>query len=787
MISDFQQFKAQSSKKLLTGESYRLMNLNWQDNIFKSFLVTNTNMNSIDVNDPCWEQCLNLDLVHFFRNELRVLPRKLLEHHLKILSLSYNDFYDFPSIILSIRTLKNLNMVKNHLTLLPNSLCNLNSLTNLHLGYNDIIYLPDCFKSLTNLAVLTLENNQLSSLPPTFCKLSKLEVLYLNDNNFRTFPKELLALGELRQLKLHRNRIQCFSQEAKQYCEKIDDCKMYPNPSQNREKVNPLRVLVLGESDSGKTSLIQALCTKEHVNPNAPKKDTHTVGIDNYHYFHPAKSGVCYELSLWDFAGERSYAMMNGMFLTNATMIWVVVNLRNFKCDKESYENKIGIWIRKAISHFEAENAALPSIWIIGTHQELCTDPNNKKSFITECLFKSKSMSNKNLGDELREKSKVIFLSNTYKLRGHEELILCIERIEHSKSTFVHEEWSAEEYRLNLKATEMIRNHELPLMTLNQFEDFIVVPKKNDFIRHLRSSGEIFVLKFHDQDGEKSAQVFLSAKWFIYILKQIFRHDLEQYVSQLLYSKFDRCDPARVETVQKQLKKGEMSKDTLKLLWEALNLENCTDTLARILSNYSLFYEDPSKNVYVIPWLIKDAGALPKLPFPTNALIIGLLFTSDYIDERFFEETLFVCKHQNYERKVWNRVYSEALDYKLFITCEKNLVKGPEKIMYDCISFNVVAKTRTVTSYPYLWQIVKSEITDKITKLLERHEQYRSKSFPSYIECPQCRLSQEEQPHLFLWSELDASRKEYATCAVCEKHQRDKQIDMKKLFPGRGM
>lgn len=746
------------SRKLSANDDYVLMNFHFRDAIYRSLIGTNRHLTSIDSEDPVWEKCCELNLVHLFRNNLRVLPRRLMEHPLSMLSLSYNDFYDFPRVILSIATIQNLNMVNNHLTFLPSGLSRLTSLTNLHLGSNNIIYLPDCFEGLANLVVLTLQDNQLTSLPPSFDTLSKLEVLYLNNNSFCVFPNELLKLSKLRVLKLHCNRIQSFSQEAIEFCEEIENCTKYSN-----NNTHALRVLVVGESDGGKTSLIQALCTKQHVIPNLSKRDNHTVGIDNYHYHFRNN-----ELSLWDFAGERSYAMMNALFLTNADIVWVVFNISKFECTRECYESTIGIWLRMIISHFEEET--LPSIKVMGTHKDKCRDQDlrNKSSFIHVNLSSIKSMSDRPLKDV------IYFLSNTFTLDGHDKLVNDIDNL--SFQNKADQQWFSEEHRLNLKAAEMIREHQLPLMTMESFEKFVNVSNKSEFIKYLHGNGEIFVLRFSDRGGEKTAKVFLNAKWFIYILKQIFRHDLKEYViSQLLV---DRCDPEKKDDVLNHLKEGEVSKGTLELLWKALNVENCRD-VAQILCDYNLFYIDhPDNDYYVIPWLLNDSMATSATQENAKAPHISLKFTYEYIDFHFFEKILFTFKHnKNYVRNVWNMMEFNTNYYKLYVICENNLERLEN--VFDCISFHIFATVEI--EYPALWQIVKNDIIDRINELLKVDKQYARKLFPTYVVCPQCNLPDESQSGWFLWTDLINEYSKQKYCTVCKR-----EISIVEIFPREG-
>lgn len=84
---------------LSTGESFHLESLHCLGHTFETFCIADTQLAYIEDNEDCWSKCSKLDLAQLLRNKLRVLPRSLIGHPLKILSLSYNDFCDFPCIL----------------------------------------------------------------------------------------------------------------------------------------------------------------------------------------------------------------------------------------------------------------------------------------------------------------------------------------------------------------------------------------------------------------------------------------------------------------------------------------------------------------------------------------------------------------------------------------------------------------------------------------------------------------------------------------------------------------
>ena len=154
----------------------------------------------------------------------------------------------FPSSPDSIGNLVNLTALDlgaNVLTALPDSIGNLTSLTTLYLGYNLLSTIPDSIGNLVNLTRLTLRGNTITVLPDSLGELSNLARLSIEDNALTNIGPEVLSAGTqavLAFLKASQGAT------APQWASKV---------------------LVVGDSSVGKTSLVRALLDQPH-NPAEP-------------------------------------------------------------------------------------------------------------------------------------------------------------------------------------------------------------------------------------------------------------------------------------------------------------------------------------------------------------------------------------------------------------------------------------------------------------------------------------------------------------------------------------
>ncbi|MEZ5673191.1 MAG: ADP-ribosylation factor-like protein [Thiotrichaceae bacterium] len=129
---------------------------------------------------------------------------------------------------------------------------------------------------LQNLRRLDLDFNQLSVLPAGIAQLQYLRDLGLKDNPLKTPPYEIArdGMGAIRA-----------------YFNVLGDAP---------QSVNELKVVLVGEGASGKTSLVKRLFNEAF---NQHEAQTHGINIRDWTF--PTDSGRNIKARLWDFGGQQ--------------------------------------------------------------------------------------------------------------------------------------------------------------------------------------------------------------------------------------------------------------------------------------------------------------------------------------------------------------------------------------------------------------------------------------------------------------------------------------------------
>ena len=158
---------------------------------------------------------------------------------------------------------------------------------------------------------------------------------------------------------------------------------------------NPVKVLIVGDPSSGKSTLTESLQNESFINRIVKSKvggvSEKTAGIIP-HQFHSKKLG---HISIFDFAGQREFYNSHGTLLQNTTqssapIFLIVVDL--CKSDKEIASN-IEYWLTFIVNHCSSK----PHIIIVGSHIDALKskgqDPNIKIKRISSSLQQSSQSS----------------------------------------------------------------------------------------------------------------------------------------------------------------------------------------------------------------------------------------------------------------------------------------------------------------------------------------------------------------------------------------------------------
>lgn len=291
---------------------------------------------------------------------LTFLPSEVLElENLTQLSMSYNQLTTLPPEILELKNLTKLYLYNNQLTSLPPEISKLRNLTELYLSGNRLTSLPDEISELRYLTKLYIAENELISLPSGISELRHLEELDLSKNQLISLPVEISKLRNLTKLDVRNNQLTSLPPEILELELDINwksvvsrgvflEDNPFGNPpieiikngreaitnyfkslEDEEERLNEVKVLLVGEGGAGKTSLLKRL-VKEGFNID----EVQTPGINIKKWV--VKSGnQKIKVNFWDFGGQEIMHATHQFFLSKRSLYILVLDSR--KDEKAEY------------------------------------------------------------------------------------------------------------------------------------------------------------------------------------------------------------------------------------------------------------------------------------------------------------------------------------------------------------------------------------------------------------------------------------------------------------------
>ncbi|MCP5498232.1 MAG: leucine-rich repeat domain-containing protein, partial [Leptospiraceae bacterium] len=247
-------------------------------------------------------------------NQVSSLPNSMRKlKNLKKLILSSNSIQDISSLS-DLGNLEELSLWENQIKEIPEGITSLKSLQDLNLSENRIEKIPDSIGNLQNLSYLNLSENQLTSIPTTIGELTNLINLSLSKNNILFLPESILKLENLESIGLNDNQLPLDRSELNANAQEL--LEYYFEKIKQKESVYDYRVLILGESQAGKTRLIERLIHKEfHEGQRTDGLETRTWTISL-----PEDKKTTVRLNLWDFGGQEIYHSTHKFFLSENSL-----------------------------------------------------------------------------------------------------------------------------------------------------------------------------------------------------------------------------------------------------------------------------------------------------------------------------------------------------------------------------------------------------------------------------------------------------------------------------------
>ena len=280
----------------------------------------------------------DLTRLYLDHNRLETLPPELGQlANLTRLYLSHNALTLFPTEISRLARLTRLDLSHNRLQGLPPEIGQLTTLTVLEIAHNALVSLPSEIGLLPKLSVLKLSNNQLTDLPTEIGQTSNLTELDINHNALHTLPESLRDLENLERLFLHENPALQISpsilgadprkaQGAKAAPAKSILDFYFGRQSGKTRSLDEVRLILLGSSGAGKTSIVQAMRDLPFR-----ERETRTPGIALCDWTMEGAGEKAVTAHVWDFAGDPLTHALHPYFFSPRSLFVVVLGGRDHR------------------------------------------------------------------------------------------------------------------------------------------------------------------------------------------------------------------------------------------------------------------------------------------------------------------------------------------------------------------------------------------------------------------------------------------------------------------------
>jgi hypothetical protein len=322
--------------------------------------------------------------------ELTHIPEEILElEFLEELQICDNKVQQFD-ILSNLKRLKILNAWNNEI-FDASSIFTLKKLIGLGLTGNKIKSIEG-IDNLANLQVLMLYGNKISDIS-AIKNLKNIGVLILDENNIENLDA-IKFLPKLKRISLSYNKIRDLSPLLVHFKKKItislkgnfidsDGIFINQNPlehppisiveqgteailtyfrnleEQGEGKLNEAKLIIVGEPEAGKTSLMKKLLDPTYT---IPQPELSTLGIqvrEGWQFPLPDDIGTTFSANIWDFGGQEIQYMTHQFFLT-AGAVYVLVSAN----DRKETTANFPYWF-KAIHLFGEENGIYSPVLVV--------------------------------------------------------------------------------------------------------------------------------------------------------------------------------------------------------------------------------------------------------------------------------------------------------------------------------------------------------------------------------------------------------------------------------------
>lgn len=340
-------------------------------------------------------------------NQLMELPESLGQlKELRVLDLTSNRLTTLPESLGKLMMLKSLNLNGNQLKVLPVSLGELQQLESLCLGDigfggNPLGTLPSCVRRLKNLKELWVTRCNLTELPYWLCELREADRIEARGNHLTTLPSSIGELAKLKWFAVNTNHLNDIPASFAHFSDlmtiQLDENPLNPEldaaykqgiealkeylraKAEDQIVLNEAKLILIGEGEVGKTSLLGALRGDEWLE-NRPT--THGVEVDiKSIVLTDNDSGTEITFNGWDFGGQNIYRHTHQLFFTAPAVYLAVWNPR-----RGPEQCCIDEWVKmvRQRAYDETRPDERPRILVVATHG----GPRERSAHIDEQLLR---------------------------------------------------------------------------------------------------------------------------------------------------------------------------------------------------------------------------------------------------------------------------------------------------------------------------------------------------------------------------------------------------------------
>lgn len=603
----------------------------------------------------------NTNLKEFYLNKnfLQTVPIGIYNMKvLQVLDISKNLLSSLPEEISQLQSLEILSASHNNFERLPLSIGQLQNLKELNLASNKIRHLPVTIRNLKKLKTLILDRNELVMLPDEICELTELETLDLTRNNIQQLPIKINELKKITEAHSYKKYRRCglwlyknpLTQPPHEIWKteqphKIFDYmkKLQISKTENRQRK---KLFVVGESQAGKTSLVNAMMAH-----NSILSDANTRVLEQTMWSSENKIEFC----IRDFGGNEAYWMIYPLFL-DVKGLYLLVYDQSQYCIEKHYD-MIGSWLYMLSVHVPGAIVKL-----VGSKCDLCEDQDalqkmrdlineqvqqqleNQKTCLQEELKKVQNLLNSAKSDDtsllqhlraekrqlenllskqLHVLSDIALVSSTDGIPGVLDLENSIELLSIDKTIFPHIQFTMPAHwnklRIKLKQT---KSHYLLWEEVEAIAGklHIVWKELTECLQYLQDVGE--VLWYRNRKG-LSKILFHKPQTLVDIISYLYHHDLEKFFTysenKVFRSKGNLLENEFLAAKDVFLKHGQISRPLLKSFLFHLNLtQDGLSDMLELLPLLGICYivpepeVPPGKNfcqpLMILPWFNREVS-----------------------------------------------------------------------------------------------------------------------------------------------------------------------------------